>query len=218
MKMKKFAIPFLLFGLVLTVLPVQAIPRQQEKTNPVIIPPAVKAVLEQAVQTSESRQDIPFEFYRHIFLPTTTENLHNIFLFNVKNADLGFAPMVSTEVDLQAADDQSSFQETAAKMQARGNAFLQFRNKADKAIVKEVYVPYNFQIEGATYKAEESVMCSVGYPRRRLHSRHGSDLHRSAENRHRLPGFHFTQSPEFHRQPGHHICLFRERHQKDAGA
>ena len=162
--MKKFAIPFLLFGLVLTVLPVQAIPRQQEKTNPVIIPPAVKAVLEQAVQTSESRQDIPFDFYRHIFLPTTTDNLHNIFLFNVKNADLGFAPMVSTEVDLRAADDQSSFQETAAKMQARGNAFLQFRNKADKAIVKEVYVPYNFQIEGATYKAEESVMCSVGYP------------------------------------------------------
>ena len=164
--MKKFAVSFLLFGLVLalTIQPGQAIPRQQEKTNPVIIPPAVKTVLEQAVQTSEPRQDIPFEFYRHIFLPTTTDNLHNIFLFNVKNADLGFAPMVSTEVDLQAADEQSSFQETAAKMQARGNAFLQFRNKADKAIVKEVYVPYNFQIDGASYKAEENVMCSVGYP------------------------------------------------------
>jgi hypothetical protein len=165
MKTKNISVSFLLFGLVLamTVLPGSAISNQQEKPPAVIIPPEVKAVLEQAVQTQERRQDIPFEFSRQLFLPTTTANLHTVFLFKAKNADLGFVPMVSTEVDLQAAE-QDSFQETAAKMQARGNAFLQFRNKADKTIVKEVYIPYNFQIDGASYNPEEAVLCSTGYP------------------------------------------------------
>ena len=165
MKMKKIALSILFFGLALamTVLPGDAIPKKQSKQDVIIIPPEVKSVLEQAVQTMEHRQDIPFVFEQHLYLPTTTENLHNIFLFNVKNADLGFAPMVSTEVDLQAAE-QDTFKETPAKLQAKGNAFLQFRNKTDNSVLKEVYVPYNFQIDGASYDAEATVVCSVGYP------------------------------------------------------
>lgn len=168
MKTKNLAVSLVLFGFLLTVtaLPGQAIPPQQKKAPTVIIPTEVKAVMEQAVQTGEARQDIPFEFIKHLFLPTTTENMHNVFLFKVKNADLGFAPMISTEVDPQAKEgaEQSSFQETAAKLQARGNAFLQFRNKADNSIFKEVYIPYNFQMDGASYNADETVMCSTAYP------------------------------------------------------
>ncbi|MBN2244666.1 MAG: hypothetical protein JW755_02355 [Candidatus Aminicenantes bacterium] len=136
-------------------------PTQQQSV--VIIPPEVKTVLEQGMESREARLDIPFNLVEHLYLPAA-QNLHNIFIFKVKNADLGYAPLTpAVETEEKKEETQSSFEEVPTLLQARSHMFMLF-TQLDGTYSKEVYVPVRVQIEGGSYDPEAVDMYSVGYP------------------------------------------------------
>jgi hypothetical protein len=168
MKIKKIAISALMLGLILSlaVLPGSAAQEETEKKS--IVPPEVMTVLETGIQTREARADIPFTIIQNIYLPAR-ENLHSVFLFECKNADLGYVSVAPAQIDLAEKKDEekSSFEVTPAKLIAAGHAFLLF-NKMEKGkpgdLVKEIYIPYKFMDDGAEYDAEKVEFYSTGYP------------------------------------------------------
>jgi hypothetical protein len=150
----------------------------------VYIPQPVKAVMEEGLITREARQDIPFTIFRNYFFPAA-QNLHAVFLFKVKNVDLGFAPFTPPAPPIPPADVPKA-QETktadqaappppadqavppqSALLQAKLNVFLQFHlmeNGAPGTLVREVYVPVALQEDPATYNPDQEQWYSTGYP------------------------------------------------------
>lgn len=138
----------------------------------VFIPKQVKSILQEGVLTRQARQDIPFSFGRHIYLPAR-DSLHNIVYFKVKNADLGFAPVVAAPVEAAAPAAAEPVPaapapaEAAAPLQAKFNVFLWFStvNQDGKLqSVKEVYAPAVIETPAAGYDPEKVESYSFGYP------------------------------------------------------
>ena len=166
MKLKNLLLFLLACAIVFTALstPARALQEQQpsQQKPVVIIPPEVKTVLEQGMETREARLDIPFNIIEHLYLPAA-QNLHSIFLFSVKNADLGYAPLTPAVETEETEETQSSFEETPAMLQASSHLFMLF-TQLDGTYTKEVYVPIRIQVEGGSYEPEKEDMYSVGYP------------------------------------------------------
>lgn len=165
MKIKSFAISTMLIGFMLCQASVLSLNAQEtkEKQQPdlVIIPKEVKAVFQEGMATRQARMDIPFTFAKHLYLPAQ-QNLHNIIFFKVKNADLGFVP-VPTETQVQTEEGETSAQESTAKLQVKNHVFLYF-NQLDGTFTKEVYIPYDLEVEQATFDPEKEEIYSTGYP------------------------------------------------------
>ncbi|MBE0461540.1 MAG: hypothetical protein IBX60_07895 [Candidatus Aminicenantes bacterium] len=173
MKFKKVIIPLFLFGFILSLVfaPV-AIAKKDKKGQEqkvIIIPKEVKDVFQEGLSTKEARLDIPFTIEKHLYLPAR-ENLHSIFLFKVKNEDLGFAPIevpAEPQAQEQKEEAQSVFEETPAKLRANAHVFLQFNTLEGDTpgeLIKEVYIPVNMEIDGATYIPDEEGLYSTAYP------------------------------------------------------
>ena len=161
--MKKVLTHTLIAGLMISLIVPALCAQEAEQPQRQMIPKEVKAVFE----TGEARLDIPFQIVKNIYLPAPP-NLHAVFLMEIKNGDLGYAPMVASTVDLGVETDaQSSFESTPAQLQSKGHAFLQFNKMEGETVgdlVKEVYIPYNFQVDGASYDPEAVDFYSTGYP------------------------------------------------------
>ncbi|MFH2043238.1 MAG: hypothetical protein ABIJ35_12035 [Acidobacteriota bacterium] len=161
--MKKVITHTLIAGLMLSLIVPALSAQEAEQAKRGMIPKEVKVVFE----AGQSRLDIPFQIIKNIYLPTP-QNLHAVFLMEIKNGDLGYAPMVASTVDLGVETDaQSSFESTPSQLQSKGHAFLQFNKVKDGSIgelVKEVYIPYNFQVDGSSYDPEKTDFYSMGYP------------------------------------------------------
>jgi hypothetical protein len=128
--------------------PQKKAPAPQEK---IFIPKEIKAVLQEGLISRQGRQDIPFEIMDNLLLPAQ-QNLYPIFLFKVKNSDLGFAP---------SADP------TLAGFEARLNVFLQFLQEDESGALKvhrEMYVPFALQVPSEGYDPDEVAWYSVGLP------------------------------------------------------
>ncbi len=149
--------------------------KDQEKKAPesniIIIPDKVKTVLNEGLKTREVRLDIPFSIVWHLYLPAR-ENMHSIFFFKVKNADLGFMPMSTAP---QATKEEKGQEKTKAQeveaapatLQASGHVFLQFNRLEDntpKELVKEVYIPLNLQVDSSSYDPNKEELYSTAYP------------------------------------------------------
>ncbi|GAJ10508.1 unnamed protein product, partial [marine sediment metagenome] len=108
--------------------------------------------------------DIPFKIVRHIYLPAV-QNIHSVFLFTCKNADLGFVEPIPTAEpeEKKKEEEESSFVSTPIKLQARNHIFMQFK-QLDGEFNKEIYVPFAQQVDGASYDADAEEMYSAGYP------------------------------------------------------
>lgn len=162
MKAKIFVTAALVCGLVfLMQSPTQAAADVQENQEQpaagVKIPQAVKAVFQEGLQTGQPRLDIPFEIIDHYYFPAGP-NLHNIYLFSLKNADLVFTPVISLEEPAEEAEKQ---------LEAKLHVFLQFNKKTGEEageMVKEVYIPFNMKVNEADYDPEETGLYSTGYP------------------------------------------------------
>ncbi len=160
--MKKMIIPALMLGIAIGFIqpfPAAAQEKAQEAEQ-VFIPKEVKAELNQGMEHRTPRLDIPFEIFEHLYLPAR-QNMHSIFLFMAKNADLGFtAPApVGEAVEKEA-------QETPAEtnvLMTELNAFLWFQ-QTDGDFVKEVYVPVQLQKDKEGYNPADESMYSTGYP------------------------------------------------------
>ncbi len=161
MKIKTFLISALISGILLFAFSAPFSYSQEEQTTAVIIPPQVKAVFQEGMQSREARLDIPFEITGNLYLPAQ-QNLHAVVFFKVKNVDLGFAPPA-------VVPQPETQEETAAPttLIAQNYAFLQF-NKLDNdmpgELVKEVYIPMRVERESASYDPELEGTYTTGYP------------------------------------------------------
>ena len=93
MKIKNLVSPVLLLGIIFTlVLSPSLVAQKKEPQQRATIPPEVKSVLNDGIETRQVRSDIPFSIMNNYYLPDfpTRQELHSIFLFKVKNSDLGF--------------------------------------------------------------------------------------------------------------------------------
>lgn len=147
--------------------------KEAPQSNIIIIPDKVKTVLNEGLKTREARPDIPFSIVWHIYLPAR-ENMHSIFFFKVRNADLGFVPMApssqSPAPQKEKGQEKTQAQEAEAApttLQASGHVFLQFNRLEDhtpKELVKEVYIPLNLQVESSSYDPNKEEFYSTAYP------------------------------------------------------
>jgi hypothetical protein len=165
--------------------------QQVEEEKPVekiMIPPEVKLVLAQGLAQRQGRLDIPFHIIKHLYLPAK-ENMHSIFLFKMKNANLGFAPQAFALVEKKpeeekAVEKEEKEKEEAAeveketppaaqteppptRLRANVNVFLQFHRLEEKQpveVFKEVYIPLDLQAESTSYDPEKEEVYSTGYP------------------------------------------------------
>jgi len=137
----------------------------------IFIPNQVKTVLQEGLLSRQGRQDIPFTFGRHLYLPAR-DSLHNIVYFKIKNADLGFAPAAPVAPAAPAAPEPAAPEpaaqpEAAASLQAKFNVFLWFSTIAQDGTlqtVKEVYAPATIDTPAAGYDPEKVEDYSFGYP------------------------------------------------------
>jgi hypothetical protein len=177
MRAKGIIVPVLLIALVLGLTAnlsatAQEKDKKKEQTKPaekIFIPKEVKAIIQEGLTARKGRQDIPFEISQSLYLPAR-ENFHIVFLMNLKNSDLGFAPVTAAPAEPKAekkGPQQTPAPETPQNLQANFNVFLEF-NKLDEAgvptVFKEVYVPANIQVPAAGYDPEKVEIYSVGYP------------------------------------------------------
>ncbi|MFC2164954.1 hypothetical protein ACFLT2_08170 [Acidobacteriota bacterium] len=162
MRIKTVMIATLLFGLGLS-LAFSPCLFAQEEDKAVYIPKEVKEILEEGMQSKQPRLDIPFELFKHIYLPAR-DSVHSIFFFKIKNSDLGYAPPAPEgEEQEKAESEEQSAQSEQSQLQSKTHLFLLFR-QLDGDIEREVYVPVQLQMDGASYNPEEEAVCTTGYP------------------------------------------------------
>lgn len=155
----------LLLGLIAAIVVVAAPLTAQEpqaQEARVVIPDQVRAALQAGMEARQARLDIPFTILENeIFLPAQM-NLHKIFFFKVKNADLGFtAP--AQPADKKEEQEVTSFESSPAMMQARNHVFFHYK-QLDGTFEKEVYIPLLLQVDGSSYEAEKEELYTTGYP------------------------------------------------------
>jgi hypothetical protein len=161
MKLKDFLATILISGIILCLVSPTLSFAQEAESAGVIIPPQVKTVFQEGMQSREPRLDIPFQISQNLYLPAGQQNLHAIIIFQAKNADLGFAP--------PAAAPQAEAQEEPAptNLVAQDYVFLQFNKLETQTpgeLVKEVYIPMQIEKESASYDPEEEGTYTTGYP------------------------------------------------------
>jgi hypothetical protein len=149
--------------------PVQAAAQKEKKQEKIFIPKEVSSLLQEGLASRQGRQDIPVNIFRTLYLPAK-ENFQAVFLMNIKNSALGFAPAAAAAPETAAA--KGGPQETAAPaageiLQASFNVFLQINlldDNGNASIFREVYVPAKIQVPAAGFEAEKEDLYSVGYP------------------------------------------------------
>jgi len=155
----------LLVTLVLGASGLSAQDKSKAQPEKIFIPKQVKTVLQEGMLSRQGRQDIPFTFGRHLYLPAR-DSLHNIVFFKVKNADLGFAPAAPAEAAAPAAAEPVPQTEPAG-LQAKFNVFMWFSTVAQDGTlqtVKEVYAPAAIETPAAGYDPEKVESYTFGYP------------------------------------------------------
>jgi len=115
---------------------------------PVYIAPQVAAVIDAGVRQRQTRNDIPLNYVRTLFLPAQQNQVYPVFLFKLKNADLNFAPAV----------------ENLEILRAKFFVFMRLyrlENGAPGAIVRERYIPFSAEENQATFKPETENYYSI---------------------------------------------------------
>ncbi len=138
---------------------------KEEKEEVIYIPEEVKWAMEDGLSTRQPRLDIPFEIVRFLYLPAQ-QNVHAVFLFGIKKADLDFTMMPVLEGEKEEKIEEIPQEEPQFK-QISFKVFAQFyeNNKGNIGeVVRESYIPASFQEESSTYNLEEENIYSVGYP------------------------------------------------------
>ena len=167
MELKKTAIMLLILSVLLSVFSLSRVTGQKEKKNEeeeIYIPEQVKSVMEEGLAVRQPRRDIPFEIVRFLYLPAP-QNVHAVFLFKIKNADLDFASALTktekTKTDSEAQTEASQIIQTNFKIFAQ---FHENENGKVGKMVRESYISASFQEESSTYQPEKDNIYSIGYP------------------------------------------------------
>ncbi len=180
MRIKNYFIPVLLSGFTLSLFlstDLTALKNNQgqqpQKTKPIIIPEKVKVVFEEGMKTQEPRLDIPFTIAEHIYLPSLSQNLHTIFLFKVKNEDLGYSPIEQPgegqekKKEEEKEEIQPASVSAPTRLLSSSSIFIQLNkleNGSPGALVSEVYVPVKIETDSSSYEPGKEEIFSTGYP------------------------------------------------------
>ncbi|NIM59840.1 MAG: hypothetical protein GTO16_13010 [Candidatus Aminicenantes bacterium] len=174
MKTRNLIIPVLLLGFTLSLflatnlagLNMAGIPQEEAAR----IPKEVKTVFEEGILTREARLDIPFSITNHLYLPAR-ENMHSIFFFKVKNADLSFTPIGQTPATPEKKEEETEAppeeQAVPTKLQCDSHIFLQvsrIEKNAPGEVVKQIYIPFNFQVDSSSYEPDKEELYTTAYP------------------------------------------------------
>lgn len=161
--------------------PAEKSQRETKSEERIFIPKEVKAVIQEGLASRQGRRDIPFSLFKYFYFPAR-ENLHAVFIFKAKNADLGFAPAAAPQAPQAPAggtqkpgQDQAppapepAAPEPAASslLQAKIHVFLQFhqlQNGSPVKVVKEVYIPVVLEADAASYDPEKVEWFSTAFP------------------------------------------------------
>jgi hypothetical protein len=145
--------------------------QKKEPQQRATIPPEVKSVLNEGIETRQVRSDIPFSIVKNFYLPDfpSRQNLHSIFLFKVKNADLGFTSISPALKSPKKKEEKEQIfvreSESAPEMlRAVCHIFLQFNrldNNVPGEVVKEVYLPTRFQVTSDSYEPDKEELYST---------------------------------------------------------
>jgi hypothetical protein len=177
MKTRNIIFSALLLGLGLSLFLATNLAAQNKAGNPqekaVRIPGEVKSIFERGLLTRQPRLDIPFTITNYLYLPAR-ENMHAIFFFKVKNADLGFVPVVpapaSPEKKEAKKEEKGSLPETEVaptKFRCSSHIFLQVNKMEENGpgeLVKEIYIPVNFMVESSSYEPDKEGLYTTAYP------------------------------------------------------
>jgi len=174
MKTRNLVIPVLLLGFILSLLLATNLAALNKAAKPqeesVRIPKEVKTVFEEGILTREARLDIPFTITNHLYLPAR-ENVHSIFFFKVKNADLGFAPIAQAPATpAKKEEEKEAPPETEivpTKLQCNFHIFLQVNRMEKNApgeVVNEIYIPVSFEAESSSYEPDKEELYTTAYP------------------------------------------------------
>lgn len=178
MKIRNLIIPVLLLGFILNLLLSPSLAARKKVENiqedkPIFIPKEVKSIFNEGIKTREARLDIPFIIIKHLYLPAQ-DSMHSIFIFKVKNADLGFSPIAPAQETPEKKEGEEQDEEVPpeseiapTKLQANSHVFLQFNRLEEKApgeMVKEIYVPVNLQVDSGSYEPDKEELYTTAYP------------------------------------------------------
>jgi len=174
MKTRNLIIPVLLLGFTLSLFLATNLTALNMAGNPQEeverIPKEVKTVFEEGILTREARLDIPFSITNHLYLPAQ-ENMHSVFFFKVKNADLGFTPIVQAPTAPEKKEEEKEAPPEAevvpTKLQCDCHIFLQVKSiekNQPGEVFKEIYIPFNFQVESSSYEPDKEELYTTAYP------------------------------------------------------
>jgi len=174
MKTRNLIIPVLLLGFTLSLFlatnlaALNMAGKPQEEAER--IPKEIKIVFEEGILTREARLDIPFSITNHLYLPAR-ENMHSVFFFKVKNADLGFVPIAPAPAPAEKKEEEkeapSEAEVVPTKLKCNSHIFLQvnrIEKNAPGEVVKEIYIPVNFEAESSSYEPDKEEFYTTAYP------------------------------------------------------
>lgn len=140
--------------------------QETQAVEQIRIPQQVKVVLQEGLTQRQGRLDIPFSLIKHLYFPAQL-NMHSIFFFKMKNADLGFVPKAITPVEEKTEEAEEETEAPPDLFQTSLNVFLQFHRVEEEVpveVIREVYIPVNLEVESTSYDPEKEEIYSTAYP------------------------------------------------------
>ena len=123
------------------------------------IPTQVGDLFDQNIAAKIPQTEIGITFLRTLYLPAQHDNVHAVFLFKVKNADLAFL--------WKGENSEPDKESPAAQENPELDVFLRIYNSAHgKAtdIIKEIYIPFAIEWDKKEFKRDEEHLYSIGDP------------------------------------------------------
>ncbi len=115
------------------------------------VPPEIGEEFERNLDQRIPKKDIVLNYLRTLYFPAQGDNVHTVFLFKLKNSDLGFEPGDLIKNTLVA--DLDFFLR-----------FYQMKGKELKGILKEIYIPYSIEIDKDEFSSEQEELYCIANP------------------------------------------------------
>jgi len=167
MKLNNFNVCVLILGLTLGTLSTVNLNAQVQDPAKVVeelarefIPAEIMAVINSGLETRTPNTGISFDVFKFLYLPAQ-QNMHGIFFFKCKNAELGFQG-ASQPAGVEE-EEVSSFETTPTQLISLNNIYLYFK-QLNGDYEKQIYIPFNQKADGITYEPEGEAYYSIGYP------------------------------------------------------
>lgn len=124
------------------------------------IPSEVGEIFNENISTRVPRTDITVNYLRTLYFPAQENNVHAVFLFKLKNADLNFQEEAKTyELTEEDAASKMLFSDLDVFLR-----FYKMEKGKVKGMFKEIYIPYPLEVEREGFNPEEENVYYIGNP------------------------------------------------------